>query len=81
MNDASKIIEFITDVADLPDDMKLNADTILFNNHLLDSLNLVALVAFLEEAFHIKVKPMDITTRNFDTVNLILDYIKRQKRG
>lgn len=78
-NEVDKIIEFIADVADLPDDMELNADTSLFNNHLLDSMNLVALVAFLEETFRIKVKPMDITIRNFDTVNLIFAYIKRQK--
>ncbi len=78
-NEVDKILGFITDVADLPDDMELNADTSLFNNHLLDSMNLVALIAFLEEAFGIRVKPMDITIRNFDTVNLISAYIKRQK--
>lgn len=78
-SEVDKIIEFIADVADLPDDMELNADTSLFNNHLLDSMNLVALVAFLEEAFRIKVKPMDITIRNFDTVSLISAYIKRRK--
>lgn len=59
--------------------MEFNADTSLFNNHLLDSMNLVALIAFLEEDFGIKVKPMDITIRNFDTVNLIFAYIKRQQ--
>lgn len=78
-SEVDKIIEYIADVADLPDDMEFNADTSLFNNHLLDSMNLVALIAFLEEDFGIKVKPMDITIRNFDTVNLIFAYIKRQQ--
>jgi acyl carrier protein len=79
MNDADKILELITDIADLPKDVDLNADTLLFSSQLLNSMNLVELIVFLEETFDVKVKPMDIVFENFDTINLMLAYIERQK--
>jgi len=81
MNDAEKIIAFISDMAEVPEDIQLSTDTSLFNNKLLDSMYLVAMIAFLEETFKIQVKPMDIVYENFDTINNILAYIKRQQMG
>ena len=42
-------------------------------------MNLTALIAFLEETFAIKVKPMDIVYENLDTVNHMLAYVGRKK--
>jgi len=81
INSADAIREFIVDVAELPEVNDFNGDTSLFLNNLLDSMNLVALIAFIEETFGIKVKPMDIVYENFDTQNLILSYIERKKAG
>ena len=80
MTDAETILEFIREEADLEED-EANADTLLFRDQLLDSMNLTALVAFLEETFSIKVKPMDIVFENLDTVNHMLAYIARKKAG
>ena len=80
MTDAETILEFIREEADLEED-EANADTSLFRDQLLDSMNLTALVAFLEETFSIKVKPMDIVFENLDTVNHMLAYIARKKAG
>ena len=78
MSDAETILEFIREEADLePDDV--DADTSLFRDQLLDSMNLTALIAFLEETFAIRVKPMDIVFENLDTVNHQLAYIARKK--
>ncbi len=74
MTDAETILEFIRDEADLDDD-EVGVDTSLFRDQLLDSMNLTALIAFLEETFAIKVKPMDIVYENLDTVNHMLAYI------
>jgi acyl carrier protein len=80
MTDAETILGFICDEADLEED-EANADTSLFRDQLLDSMNLTALIAFLEETFSIKVKPMDIVFENLDTVNHMLAYIARKKAG
>ncbi len=78
MSDAETILEFIRDEADLEAD-EVDADTSLFRDQLLDSMNLTALIAFLEETFSIRVKPMDIVFENLDTVNHQLAYIARKK--
>jgi acyl carrier protein len=78
MSDADTILEFIRDEADLEPD-EVDADTSLFRDQLLDSMNLTALIAFLEETFAIRVKPMDIVFENLDTVNHQLAYIARKK--
>jgi acyl carrier protein len=78
MTDAETILEFIRDEADLEAD-EVSADTSLFRDQLLDSMNLTALIAFLEETFAIKVKPMDIVFENLDTVHHMLAFIERKK--
>jgi acyl carrier protein len=80
MSDADIILEFIREEADLEPD-EVDADTSLFRNQLLDSMNLTALIAFLEETFDIKVKPMDIVYENLDTVNHMLAFIARKRAG
>ena len=74
MTDAETILEFIRDEADLDED-EVDVDTSLFRDQLLDSMNLTALIAFLEETFSIRVKPMDIVYENLDTVNHMLAYV------
>ena len=78
MTDAETILEFIRDEADLEED-EVNADTSLFRDQLLDSMNLTALIAFLEEEFEIKVKPMDIVYENLDTVRHMLSFVERKR--
>ncbi len=80
MTDAETILEFIREEADL-DEERGHRDTSLFRDQLLDSMNLTALIAFLEETFSIRVKPMDIVFENLDTVNHMLAYIARKKAG
>jgi len=74
MTDAETILEFIREEADLEED-EVGTDTSLFRDQLLDSMNLTALIAFLEETFSIRVKPMDIVYENLDTVNHMLTYV------
>ena len=75
MTDADTILEFIRDEADLEED-EVGPDTSLFRDQLLDSMNLTALIAFLEETFSIKVKPMDIVFENLDTVSHMLAFLR-----
>lgn len=80
MSEADTILEFIRDEAEL-DDEEVTPDTSLFRDQLLDSMNLTALIAFLEEEFAIRVKPMDIVYENLDTVNHMLAFVARKKAG
>ncbi len=80
MSDADTILEFIREEADLDDD-EVTADTSLFRDQLLDSMNLTALIAFLEETFAVKIKPMDIVFENLDTVSHQLAFVARKKAG
>ena len=74
------IIEFIRDEL-LDDDIEINENTSLFKSKVLDSMSLVGLIAFLEESYHIRVKPMEIVFDNLDTVSGILGYIERKRSG
>jgi acyl carrier protein len=78
MSDGDTILEFIREEADL-DEGEVDQNTSLFRDQLLDSMNLTSLIAFLEEEFAIKVKPMDIVYENLDTVNHMLAYIARKR--
>ena len=80
MSDAETILEFIRDEADLEED-EVDAETSLFRGQLLDSMNLTALIAYLEEAFGIRVRPMDIVYENLDTVNHMVAFVERKKVG
>ena len=81
MTDRETILEFIEEEADLDDDVEVDADTSLFRDQLLDSMNLTSLITFLEETFSIRVRPMDIVYENLDTVNHMLAYVQRKRSG
>jgi len=79
MSDAEKILEFIRDEAvDVPPE-RIDADTSLFRDQLLDSMSLTNLITFLEDEFGIKVGAMDVVFENLDTVNHMLAFIERKK--
>jgi acyl carrier protein len=80
MSDADTILEFIRDEAvDVPAE-RIDADTSLFRDQLLDSMSLTNLITFLEDEFAIKVGAMDIVFENLDTVNHMLAFIERKRR-
>lgn len=46
------------------------------DNGIVDSVNVMELVMFVEETFHIKVKDDDIVPDNFDSVECLANYVK-----
>ncbi len=70
-----EIREHIAGMA-LLDKEEVDRDTSLFSAGLIDSLNLVQLVAFVEKQYGIKVGPMDLTLDNFDSVSRISSFIR-----
>ena len=58
----------------------LRPDSPLLSSHLLDSINFVRLIFFLEEAFQLPVSRLEITAERLDTVESISEFVAR-KRG
>lgn len=52
----------------------LTPDTPLFSSGLLDSVAMVGVIAFVEQATGTDVRPSDVTLDNFDTAARIADY-------
>jgi acyl carrier protein len=69
--------EFVPDPALLP----LANDTSLLEIGVLDSLNLLRLVVFLEERFGIAVGDADLLPDNFGSINAICAYIRAREPG
>ncbi len=56
---------------------KLTADEPLLNGRL-DSVNILRLVVFIEEQFHIQVLDEELVPENFQTVRKVAEYIQRK---
>lgn len=77
MSDFSKaLLEFVAELARCGPD-ELEPDAALFESGLIDSLNLVELVAFVEERCGIHVAPGDLTLDNWNTLRSIEAFIAR----
>jgi len=73
MNDQTKIVDLIRQVAGQPIDP--SPDESLFESGLLDSFSLTDLVSGLEREFAIRIPDSDLTPRKFDTVARIEAYV------
>lgn len=52
----------------------------LVTGRVLDSVALLEFTTFLEELCGIEIPPEDITEENFDTVETVVDYLRRRGR-
>ena len=52
-------------------------DTALFSTGLIDSLNVIELVCFVEEQLHRAVPPAEITLENFDSIDRIMRFASK----
>jgi acyl carrier protein len=61
--------------------LPLADETSLLETGILDSLNLLRLVVFLEERFGIAVGDADLLPENFASVNAICGYVRAREPG
>ncbi len=79
MDRQEQIIQFIlADLLDNADGVTLAADDNLMLGGNIDSLGVIKLVNFLEKQFGVKIRPGEITLKNFKTVNRMVDFIDRK---
>ncbi|MGD9212463.1 MAG: acyl carrier protein [Desulfobacteraceae bacterium] len=50
----------------------------LFSSGILDSFTMVEIIVKLENTFHIKIKPNEITLPNLDTIDAMSSFIKKK---
>jgi acyl carrier protein len=77
MNIVEELKEMIIEEL-LDEEAQIEADTSLFKGQILDSLKLTMLIAFIEDEYEIRVKPLDIVYENFDTITTMKAYIEKQ---
>lgn len=78
MDKKEKILEFIRDELLDDDEEQINDETSLFKDRILDSLNLLTLISFLEDEFEIKINSSEVNYDNLDSVVNITDYLDRK---
>jgi acyl carrier protein len=59
-------------------DLKITKETSLFQDRVLDSLNLVALINFMEKTFDIKIRPSEVNIENLDSVSNMLKFLDKK---
>ena len=72
-----EIVKFFESECGLKADA-LDDDTSLFSTRLLDSLDLIDLITFLEKSYGIKVHPMEVGVEHLDSIRLIMDFVKEK---
>jgi acyl carrier protein len=63
------------------DPSELGNDTALFSSGLLDSFSMMDLILFVEDAAGLKVRTVDVTLENFDSIERVLEYAKSRGNG
>ena len=63
------------------EDDGLSDDESLTDSGVINSTGVLELVGFLEETFAIEVDPEELVPANLDTVNRVVDLIRRKKQA
>jgi len=77
INIKDKIRYFILKSSYLSED-KVNNETMIFFQGILDSMGFITLINFLEESFLLKANDDDLVETNFESVNAIADFVVRK---
>ena len=57
-------------------DRKLDEDTPLVNEGIVDSLGIFMLISFIDEELGVKIEPEDVVIENFETLDAITNLVK-----
>jgi acyl carrier protein len=62
---------------DLRPDVDFETETKLIDSHVLESFDVVSLVADLEEEFDVRIRPKDLVAENFNSADAIEKLIRK----
>ena len=71
------VLEYVKDEYVEDDDEDVTYDTRLISSGLVDSFSMVLLKAFIEKKYSISLPDEDATPEAFDTVNSIVELVKK----
>ena len=71
----SKLLEMINTQVSLDPDVEVLADTDLLMTGLVDSLGILSVVAWIEDAASVEIDPADIVVEHFQTVTRMVDFV------
>lgn len=54
-------------------------DTSFLENGVVDSMNVMELVMFVEETFHVSVKDEEVVPDNFDSIQSLANYVMKKQ--
>lgn len=54
-------------------------DTSFLENGVVDSMNVMELVMFVEETFHVSVKDEEVVPDNFDSIQSLASYVMKKQ--
>jgi acyl carrier protein len=76
---ADAVLAFLKDSLGV-DVSRVNPDTLLFSDGVVDSFALVSLLTFIESACGFRIAPMDVSLEHFDSIERILAYAQRRAK-
>lgn len=74
---ATTIVGYLVDECGIDED-KVAPDSPLFSSKVLNSLDILNLVTFLEGAFAIRIGTWEVSLEGLDTVGLITEFVERK---
>jgi acyl carrier protein len=60
------------------DKTKIEEDTMIFKEGILDSMGLMTLITFLEEEFSIATQDTDLVEENFESIKAITNFVSQK---
>lgn len=78
MSRKQEILDYIFDELLDDDDEEIEDDSSLFQGRVLDSLQLLTLISFLEKTYAIKVGNAEINIENFDSISNIMAFLEKK---
>jgi acyl carrier protein len=75
----SQIDSFVRDQFGAPDPSRIGQDTELFREGIVDSMGILTLMRFLEQAFQIQIEPREMLVENFATIAAMRDFVLGKK--
>ena len=70
-----KILDFLRNDMGVDTD-NISCDQGIFTSNLLNSIEVIEMIVFLEKEFSIKIPSFDVSLEMLDTVNLITKYVE-----
>jgi methoxymalonate biosynthesis acyl carrier protein len=57
---------------------KIDCDTSLFKSSILDSIDIIKMVVFIEKSFNVRVDVFEIGLDSFESINAITNYVENK---